>query len=32
VAEHVKVGGSWCSPHGYVRSTYGADEVDLFGV
>jgi prevent-host-death family protein len=28
----VHVGGSWCSPNGYVRTTYTEQEVDLFGV
>ncbi len=28
----VRVGGSRLTPHGYVYSTYSADEVDLFGV
>ena len=24
--------GSYCSPNGYVRTTYAEDEIDLFGV
>ncbi len=28
----VHLGGCRCTPHGYVRTTYGEDEVDLFGV
>ena len=28
----VRIGGSWCSPRGYVRTTYSADEVDLFAI
>jgi prevent-host-death family protein len=30
----IKVGlqGSWLSPHGYVRSSYGEDEIDLLAV
>jgi prevent-host-death family protein len=28
----VRVGGSWLSPHGYVRTTYTEHEIDLFGV
>ncbi len=27
----VAIGGSWCSPSGYVVTTYSAGEVDLFG-
>jgi hypothetical protein len=29
---NVRIGGSYCAPGGYVRSTYSFDEVDLFGV
>ena len=28
----VRIGGSRCSPSGYVRTTYSEEEVDLFGV
>lgn len=28
----VKVGGCWFSPRGYVRTTYGKEEIDLFGI
>jgi prevent-host-death family protein len=28
----VKIGGSWCSPKGYVCTTYSEDEVDLFAI
>ncbi len=28
----VRIGGCWFSPHGYVRTTYAPDEVELFGV
>jgi antitoxin (DNA-binding transcriptional repressor) of toxin-antitoxin stability system len=27
-----RIGGSFCSPNGYVTSTYSEDEVDLFGI
>ncbi len=27
-----KVGGCWCSPGGYVRSTYSEDEIDLLAI
>jgi antitoxin (DNA-binding transcriptional repressor) of toxin-antitoxin stability system len=27
-----RVGGSWCSPKGYVRTTYTEQEVDLFAI
>jgi hypothetical protein len=25
-----RTGGSWCSPHGYVRSTYTEEEIDYW--
>ena len=28
----VNIRGSWCSPHGYVLSTYSEDEIDLLAV
>jgi PD-(D/E)XK endonuclease len=28
----VRIGTSRCSPHGYVRTTYTEQEVDLFGI
>ena len=28
----VRIGGCWCSPNRYVRTTYAEHEVDLFGV
>jgi prevent-host-death family protein len=28
----VRVGGSWLSPNGYVKSTYGENEIDLLAV
>ena len=28
----VRVGGNWCSPAGYVRTTYTEEDVDLFGI
>ncbi|MGH2822453.1 MAG: group I intron-associated PD-(D/E)XK endonuclease, partial [Thermoleophilaceae bacterium] len=28
----VRVGGSWCGPKGYVKTTYGENEIDLLAV
>ncbi|HTX47230.1 MAG TPA: hypothetical protein VMD48_13155, partial [Solirubrobacteraceae bacterium] len=28
----IRIGGSWLSPNGYVRSTYSENEVDLLAV
>jgi len=28
----VRIGGSRCSPNGYVRTTYAVEDVDLFGI